>query len=105
MILFWVLINPLNGQTPIDVDIPGQSYTNTDAPIVDSYNSIDISECSSIQFSVEYSFSLPWEGNGNMEISTDCFGGCAGDPTDPSGGGCDNCWDFMWMQFFVMEVK
>ncbi len=91
-------------QTNIDVDLAGQSYTNIDdnfgTPVVDTYSGIDISECSSIQFSVDYSFNLAWEGSGNMEMSDEC-GGCTGDPTDPVGGGCNNCWDFMWMQFFI----
>ncbi len=26
---------------------------------------------------------------------------CQGDPTDPSGGGCDQCWDFFYVQFQI----
>ena len=92
------------GQTIIDVDITGQSYTNIDdnfgTPVVDDYVDIDISQCSSISFSVDYNFNLSWEGSGNMEMSSEC-GACAGDPTDPQASGCTNCWDFMWMQFFI----
>lgn len=91
---------PMSGQTVINVDIAGQSYTNIDGSIVDLYSDIDISNCSSISFSVDYNFSLPWEGSGNMEISTDCTG-CAGDPSDPQSTGCDGCWDFLWMQFSI----
>lgn len=90
----------LIGQTTIDVDLPGQSYTNTNTDILDSYT-VDVSECSSISFSVDYNFNQLWVGSGNMEMSSECISGCAGDPTDPQGGGCDNCWDFMWMQFFI----
>lgn len=90
----------LTAQTNIDVDIPGQSHNDISGLIVDDYIGIDISACSSISFSVSYEFSLPWEGSGNMEISDDCSG-CSGDPNNPIAGGCNNCWDFMWMQFFI----
>ncbi|NNE27671.1 MAG: hypothetical protein HKN09_12575, partial [Saprospiraceae bacterium] len=98
--LFWVMTNPLYGQTPIVVEAGPVNQNNTDGPVENSYLAIDISNCTSIQFSVDYSFNLSWEGSGNMEYLDEC-GGCAGDLSDPTAGGCDNCWDFMWMQFFI----
>ncbi|NNK89765.1 MAG: hypothetical protein HKO89_04090, partial [Saprospiraceae bacterium] len=98
--IFLICVFNVNAQSPINVDLAGQSYTNIDGAIVDDYSDIDISNCSSISFSVDYNFSLAWEGSGNMEISTEC-GACAGDPTDGQSGDCGTCWDFMWMQFFI----
>lgn len=77
----------------------GNSYTNIDTDIEDNY-SINVSDCSSIRFSMDFSFSLPWTGSPRMENSSICtaFGGCAGDPFMPNSGGCDNCWDFMYIE-------
>ncbi len=99
-------------QTTIVVEAGPISYTNIDntigfTPVVDDYSSIDISDCTSIQFSVDFDFSLPWLGVGmgpRMEAADQCGIGampCAGDPTDPVAGACSNCWDFMWVQFSI----
>jgi gliding motility-associated-like protein len=79
----------------------GTSYTNTDAVTTNNYGPVDVSNCSSISYSLQYNFSLPFPGSGNMESSDECnFGlGCPGDPNDPSGGSCSNCWDFLYVQF------
>ncbi len=91
-------------QTTILDDPTGASYTDIDGtlganPVVDNYD-LDISDCTSIEVSIDYSFSLPWEGSGNMETPDEC-GACSGDPNDPLEAPCENCWDFMWMQIFV----
>ncbi|HKK89283.1 MAG TPA: hypothetical protein VJ917_10565, partial [Saprospiraceae bacterium] len=90
---------PLNAQTTI-LSNPGTSHTNTDATTLDSYGPVDITNCTSIRFEVDYSFSLQWEGFGNMEMSSECIL-CDGDPNDPTGGGCNQCWDFIWIQYFM----
>lgn len=90
---------PINAQTTILSD-SGTSHTNTDGTTLDSYGPVDITNCTSIRFEVDYSFSLAWEGFGNMEMSSECVL-CAGDPTNPSGGGCNQCWDFIWIQYFI----
>jgi gliding motility-associated-like protein len=84
----------------------GTSYTNTDAVTTNNYGPVDVSNCSSISFSLQYNFSLPFPGSGNMESSDECnFGlGCPGDPNDPSGGSCANCWDFIYVQFQIGGV-
>lgn len=86
---------------------PGASYNNTDAVTTDTYGPVDVSNCTSISISVNYNFSLPFPGLNNMESSDECIfnGGCAGDPNDPYGGGCDNCWDFIFVQFQLDGVN
>ncbi|RMF01766.1 MAG: hypothetical protein D6772_04340, partial [Bacteroidetes bacterium] len=98
-----LLSTNLGAQTPLIMDA-GATRGNTDAVITDTYGPVDISNCTSISFSVDYSFSLPWEGNGNMEYADECnigAGGCAGDPDDPQGNACNGCWDFLEVTFFV----
>ncbi len=90
-------------QTTLLIDAGPGPYNNIDGQILDSYDA-DISDCSSVQFSISFSFSLPWEGTGGMEFCTECVGNCACDPTNPGSPGCATpvpCWDFMWMQFFI----
>ncbi len=98
----WVILTMsilLFPQTIISVEAGPISYTDLDGSVDDSYN-VDISDCTSIQFALDYNFSLAWVGSGNMELSDDCGGGaCAGDPNDPVSGACDGCWDFMWVEF------
>ncbi|MEO1410185.1 MAG: gliding motility-associated C-terminal domain-containing protein [Bacteroidota bacterium] len=97
----------LIGQTTLLSD-PGASYLDSNGPTGPDVYSVDVSSCTSISFSVDYSFTLPWEGNGNMEYCNEmngptpvCFtgGGCACDPTMPTAGGCNFCWDFLWIRF------
>jgi len=95
-------------QTIIVIDAAGMSHNDISGVIVDNYAGIDISNCSSIQFSIDYNFSLVWDPDGSnsgpdMESNTACnFGlGCPGDPTNPTEDDCGNCWDFMWMQFYI----
>jgi gliding motility-associated-like protein len=86
---------------------PGASYNNTDAVTTDNYGPADVSNCSSISFSIEYNFSQPFSGPFNMESSDECPFGippCQGDPTNPTGGGCDQCWDFFYVQFQIDGV-
>ena len=42
-----------------------------------------------------------------MESNDECTfnGGCAADVNNPSPGGCDNCWDFLDVQFFIDGVQ
>ncbi len=99
----------LIGQTTIVLEAGPISHNNIDGFIDEQY-SADISLCSSIAFSISYEFSLPWEGDGNMEYCDEespstgmpvCIGGCACDVTDPTAGACDGCWDFMWVEFEI----
>jgi gliding motility-associated-like protein len=95
------LAQPLSAQTVIFSN-SGSSYTDTDGVTTDAFGPVNVSNCTSISFSVEYNFSMPFSGAGNMESSTECPFGippCQGDPTNPSGGGCDQCWDFFYAQF------
>lgn len=84
----------------------GRTYTNTKARTTDIYNAT-ANACSSVNFSVDFRFSLPWGGSSNMESSSECgsSGGCAGDPNNPDLDGCTNCWDFIWVLFFVDGVE
>ena len=86
----------------------GTSYTNTDSRTFDQYGPVDISNCTSVSFSIEYFFSLPWEGSGNMESCDDeCIGviPCGCDPNQPALGACNQCWDFLWVRFMVDGVE
>ncbi len=103
-IFLYLFLNTfLFSQTILYDDPLGNAYSNIDEVQIDLTPLVDISNCTSIQFSVDFSFSLPWEGSGGMETSDECnFGlGCPGDPEDPLFGDCPVCWDFMWMLFMV----
>jgi len=100
----------LNAQTVLYDDPDGESHTNTDMPITDVTPTVDITNCTSIEFSIDYEFPVGWEGSGNMEYLDECCASCAGDPEnslDPpclqnmSCTGSVGCWDFMWIQFFI----
>jgi hypothetical protein len=99
---FFFVSHHLESQTVIFSNA-GTSYNNTDAVTTNNYGPVNVANCSSISFSLQYNFSLPFPGGGNMESSDECpFGsGCPGDPNDPSGGGCANCWDFIYVQFQI----
>lgn len=89
------------GQTAIFMS-GGASYTNSNGPTFNSYNTINRG-CGSVSVSLDFRFSLPWAGPGNMESSDECVG-CGGDPNNPTAGGCSSpsgCWDFLWVVFFV----
>ena len=99
------------GQTTI-LNTPGPvTYTNSDGPTGPDVYSVDVSGCTSIEFSFNFAFSLPWEGGGNMEFCDEtqpgggglvCFttgSPCGCDPTDPQAGSCSGCWDFLWARF------
>lgn len=100
LLILWCL--EIKSQTVIWTNA-GTSYTNTDMGIEDNFNNIDVSECTSVRFSMDYSFSLPWSGSPRMESADVCTasGGCAGDPFMPNAGGCDNCWDFMHIELML----
>jgi Ig-like domain CHU_C associated/CHU_C Type IX secretion signal domain/PKD-like domain len=86
---------------------PGTTYQDTDGITTDTYNGIDISDCSSVVFSLDYSFTLPWSGPGNMESNTECpFAPtpCTGNPAMPLEGSCPFCWDFLYVQYIVDGV-
>jgi len=89
----------LFAQTPIILEAGPISYPDLNTFVDDSY-SVNVEDCSSISYSVDYSFSVPWGvGPNTMDSDTDCpVPQCAGDPSDPASPGCDNCWDFMWLQ-------
>jgi hypothetical protein len=98
-----ILSASLVGQTPV-LNVPGPfSFTNTDMVVSNTY-SANVQNCSSISFSVDFAFSLPWAGSGNMEAADECpVGGptCPGNPANPSGTGCPTCWDFLWVRYLV----
>ncbi len=99
--LFCFIVNSSIAQTVLLND-PGKTYNDTDGPTNDIYGTVDISNCTSVRFELDYSFSLPWEGSGNMESADECgLGLCAGDPSNPTSLACTNCWDFLWAQFFI----
>ena len=91
----------LFSQTTISIDQMGQSYSNLDGVIVDEYENIDVSNCKMIQFACDYEFDPGWVGAGNHETSDECPGDCAGNPYNPSAGGCEFCWDFMYFEFYL----
>jgi hypothetical protein len=98
----------LSAQTVIFSN-PGTTHNNTDAVTTDTYNIPNIGNCSSISFSMNFNFSLPWAGSGNMEANTECPfapAPCDADP-DPANaetGACANCWDFLYVQYQVDGV-
>jgi gliding motility-associated-like protein len=86
-----------SGQTILLSD-SGNSYNNTDTITIDSYGPVNISGCTSVEFSIDYSSSLPWTGSGNMESLAEC-GSCNGQPFAQAG--CNNCWDFFLVEFVL----
>lgn len=66
---------------------------------------IDISKATSLSFSIDYSSSQDWAGDGNMEEVSDCppfgVGNCPGDPFDGLSGDCICCWDFFYYEVIV----
>ncbi len=83
-------------------NLPDYINNNTDGPTF--YNETQsITGCTSIDVSFEFSSSLGWIGSGNMESFDECdFGDpCMGDPNDPLQGDCDECWDYLWFEFYV----
>ncbi|MBK9581159.1 MAG: hypothetical protein IPO48_04345 [Saprospiraceae bacterium] len=78
---FIILFLEYLGQTVIFTN-GGASYNNIDNtqatfPVVDNYGPIDISNCTSVRFSMNFNFSDPWSGNPRMESPETCFaGGC-----------------------------
>ncbi len=100
----------ISGQTVLYSDPAGQSHTNTDGPVLDVTPEVDISNCTSIEFTIDYSFPAGWEGGGNLEYLDECCMDCDGDPENPTQLGClqnmtcsgmVGCWDFMWIRFMV----
>ena len=107
-LFFLFFMNIAAGQ--VIFSTPGMTYTNTDGRTFDAYGGVSVSGCTSVSFSVDYSFSLPWEGSGNMESCDDgCIGivPCACDPNIIAvpNDGCHNCWDFLWVRFFINGVE
>ncbi|MCI5055295.1 MAG: hypothetical protein MRY83_04250, partial [Flavobacteriales bacterium] len=77
---------------------PGQSYNESDAVTTDNYGPVNVSNCTSVNFTIDYSSSLPWAGSGNMESVAEC-GGCNGQPLAQVG--CANCWDFFYVEYLL----
>ncbi|MFT4663897.1 MAG: gliding motility-associated-like protein [Polaribacter sp.] len=103
LMLFSALAQQSWGQTTILTD-PGATYGNSDGPTGPDVYSVNVSNCTSVSFSVDYSFSDDFVGSGNMETPDECnFSGfpCAGDPTNPGAGDCNMCWDFLWVVFNI----
>lgn len=97
-----VLPTLASAQTNIFSDA-GTTYPTTKAVKINNYGPRTITGCSSVNFSVNFNFSFGWPGAGNMESNNECPN-CAGDPNDPQGGGCFDCWDFLWVRFYVNGV-
>lgn len=95
----------LSAQTLIFDDQTVYRYQTSKGLTRDSFD-IDITNCSSVTASFDFEFGLPWLGNGNMEYNTEChaFGPCDGDPYNPVQEGCENCWDFLYAEFYIDGV-
>lgn len=100
----------LGAQVVLYDDPAGESYTNIDGDVTDVTTTVDITNCSSVEFSISYEFPAGWEGSGNMESADECCIDCDGDPANPQQLAClqnftctgnVGCWDFMWIQFMV----
>lgn len=113
MVLFCCFFVSIKAQTVIFTN-PGASYTNIDNsqptfPVEDNYGGIDISNCTSVRFSMDFSFSLPWfpAPGDRMETPEACpsGGGCSGLVQDALVGGCNNCWDFMNIEILLDGVS
>ena len=76
-----------------------QESNGTPGPASFISDPIDISMCSKLHFRFDYSASLPYPGNGNMEALSECPG-CNGNPLAQNAP-CTNCWDFIYA---VLEV-
>jgi gliding motility-associated-like protein len=87
----------LCAQTPIILEAGTVSHNNINGFIDNNYPT-NIEDCTSIVYEVNYSFSLPWLGADNMDHNLECIPDCAGDPNNSLVGGCDECWDFMWIK-------
>ena len=99
-----ILPNVLSfGQATNLVTNAGTSYPTTKGVKTNPYGPATITNCTSVDFSVSFNFSLDWPGTGNMDSASDC--GCAGDPLNPAAGSCDDCWDFLWVRFLVNGVE
>jgi len=103
ILLIWHIPSSLLSQTTILTN-PGMTYTNSDGPTGPDVYPIGVSNCTAVSFSLDFNFSLPWEGSGNMEIASDCGIGmmpCPGDPANPTQGACNTCWDFLNATFNI----
>ncbi len=104
--------------------VPGADYfavqsgslenLDSNGPATFSFDSpIDVSLCSSIQINFDFAFSEGWEGSGNLEFCNEESGGSPAcnigtppcsttcDPSTPTLGSCNGCWDFLWAQAFL----
>ena len=78
-------------------------FANTDAPITEEYF-FNFGGCESICFSVDVSTNgMEWIGSGNLETNDECIGPnpCEGDPFNSEAGSCGNCWDFLYVRYFI----
>ncbi|MEM8907244.1 MAG: hypothetical protein AAGD05_05305, partial [Bacteroidota bacterium] len=114
LVFFSLFVSSLSGQTTLLSD-PGLTYGNSDGPTGPDVYAVDISNCTSISLSLDFSFSQPWEGSGNLEYCDElnassgmpvCIGSppCNCDPNFAAVGACNNCWDFLWVRFNVDGV-
>ncbi|RME95326.1 MAG: hypothetical protein D6772_13350, partial [Bacteroidetes bacterium] len=79
---------------------PGTNYLETGGVVLDNYGPADISNCTSLIFTFDWAFSQAWSGGADMESADEC-GACAGDPGDPAAPDCNNCWDFLQIEYLV----
>lgn len=111
-VFFSVFTQVTHAQTVIfsNPGVPFNStYLNTDQVETTNYGPVDISNCSSISFTMNFNFAFGWAGAGNMESNDECPfapGPCDPDP-DPANaetGSCANCWDFLYVQYQIDGV-
>lgn len=81
-------------------DFINDNMGNADDGVMNYDQNVSLSGCTSISFSFDYS-SDDWLGSGNLEYTDQCTqsGGCIGDPFNPTAGGCNECWDFLYFDF------
>jgi len=87
----------LCAQTTIVLEAGTVSHTNINGFIDNTYLT-NIEDCTSIIYELDYNFSLPWVGSNNMDFNLECIPDCPGDPNNSQIGGCEECWDFMWIK-------
>lgn len=95
----WAATFTGSGNMPV---VSGGLFRNNNSDGVSTWltGNIDISQCQKLEFSMDYTSSLPWAGSGNMEYCLE-NGGCACDPYNSSAGGCANNWDFIYLEIIL----
>ncbi|MEL6986545.1 MAG: hypothetical protein AAGK97_01855, partial [Bacteroidota bacterium] len=81
---------------------------DTNGPAVFTTGNIDVSNCNRLELSLAYIFSESFI-TGGMELPSECHplpgDPCPGDPSTPTFGDCNTCWDFLWIRLLVDGVE